>query len=157
MIIPKELIVVGVSMLPIAELRGAIPVGLFLGMPIEAAFFWAELGNMIPLFFILKLLGPISKWLMAHSKFFHHLFTKIFEKTRSKHSKKFEELGAIFLATFVAIPLPGTGAWTGALIAFLFDIPYWRALLILFIGNLGAGLLISFGIGGAMEIIKFLR
>lgn len=157
MIIPKELIVLASAMLPFSELNGAIPLGVFLGLPIEAAFFWAEVGNIIPIMLILKLFGPISTWLMKHSVFFKRFFTKIFDTTRQKHSQKIDKLGAVFLAGFIAIPLPGAGAWTASLIAFLFNFPYWRAVGIIFIGNICAGILVSLGIGGALEIIKFLK
>ena len=152
--LPPALIVFLMSMLPVGELRAAIPVGLFLGMPAEAAFFWAELGNMIPIFFILKLLGPTSTWLMKHSVFFNKLLTKLFHSTREKHSKKFERIGSLMIVLLEAIPLPGTGGWTGAVIAFLFDVPYWKAIGLIFIGNVIAGILVTAGVGGAMEFIK---
>ncbi len=155
--IPHEIIVAFVAMLPVVELRGAIPLGLYLGLSPVSTFIWAEIGNMIPLFFILAWLGPVSAYLMKHSKFFHKFFTKIFDTTRQKHSKRFEKMGEIFILILTCIPLPGTGAWTGALLAFLFDVPYWRAILILFIGNIVAGLIISFGFGGALEILKYFK
>ena len=157
MTIPPELLVFGVSMLPIFELRGAIPLGMLLGMSKEAAFFWAEIGNIIPVFFLLKLLGPISKWLMEHFKFFNRIFTKIFTHTREKHSKTFTKFGPVFLIALTAIPLPGTGAWTGVLITFLFDMPYWRSILLILIGNIIAGILVSFGFGAGLELIKMFQ
>ncbi len=152
--LPPEALVFLTSMLPIVELRGGIPLGLLLNLPIEAAFVWAQLGNLFPIFFILKLLGPVSDFLIKHFKFFEKFFHKLFTLTRQKHSQKFEEWGAVFLVTFIAIPLPGTGAWTGALLAFLFNIPYWRAILLILLGNLGAGILISLGVGSAVEVAK---
>lgn len=152
--IPRELLVFFASMMPIGELRAAIPLGLFLGMPAEAAFFWAQLGNILIVMIILKVLGPVSAWLMKHSKWCDRMFTKLFHHTRVKHTAKFEKTGELFIVALTAIPLPGTGGWTGALLAFLFDLPYWKSIGLIFIGNIIAGLLVTFGIGGAMEFIK---
>lgn len=152
--LPRELLVFLAAMMPIGELRAAIPLGLFLGMPSEAAFFWAELGNILIILPILKLLGPISTWLMQHSKWFDKIFTKLFHHTRAKHSQKMEKMGEVFIVILTAIPLPGTGAWTGALLAFLFDVPFWRAVLLILAGNILCGILVLLGVGGAMEFIK---
>lgn len=152
--LPPELLVFFTSMLPIVELRGAIPLGLLLHLPIEGAFFWAEIGNMIPIFFILKLLGPVSDFLIKHSKFFEKFFHKLFTLTREKHGHKMQKWGAASILILTSIPLPGTGAWTGALLAFLFDIPFWKAVILILIGNLIAGLLICFGFGSAIEVAK---
>ena len=68
---------------------------------------------------------------------------RILEKTRAKHSHKMEVMGDIFLVTFVAIPLPGSGAWTGVLIAYLFGIPYKKALTLISIGVFFSGVIIA--------------
>jgi len=153
-ILPRELLVFLASMMPIGELRAAIPLGLFLGMPAEAAFFWAQLGNILIIMLILKILGPTSAWLMKHSKWCEKFFAKLFHHTRTKHREKFEKMGSWFIVLLTAIPLPGTGGWTGALLAFLFDLPYWKSIGLIFIGNIIAGLLVTFGVGGAMEFVK---
>jgi uncharacterized membrane protein len=153
--LPPEILVLFVAMLPVLELNAAIPLGLLLHMPIEAAFFWAQIGNIIPVMLILKLLEPISGFLMKHFHFFNIFFTKLFDKTRKKHSQKFEQVGSILLITLIAIPLPGAGAWTASLLAFLFDLPYWRSVLLILAGNIIAGFLICLGFGGAMEVGKF--
>lgn len=153
--LPHELLVFLVSMLPVGELRAAIPLGLFFGMSPEAAFFWAELGNILIIMLVLKMLGSVSTWLMKHSKWCDKFFTKLFHHTRTKHGQKFDKTGAILILILAAIPLPGTGGWTGALIAFLFDIPYWKSIGLIFIGNLICGVLVTVGFGSAMEFIKF--
>jgi len=150
--LPAELIVVVVSAIPVLELRGAIPVGKLLGLTMEASFFWAIIGNMLPIFFIMKFLDPVSKFLMKHSGWFNRVMTRLFEKTRAKHSKKFAEAGAIFLIIFIAIPLPGTGAWTGALIAYLFNIPYWKSILLIFLGVVGAAIIVSLTVETATQL-----
>jgi len=154
---PPEFITALIGMLPITEIRGAIPVGVYLGLSLESAFFWALLGNTIPLMVGLWLLKPISQVLMKHSKWFHKFFSKIFEHTRDKFGQRFEKVGAIFLISLTSIPLPGTGAYTGAILAFLFDVPYWHALAYLFIGMLISGGLVTLGVGTATHIPDFLN
>ena len=146
--IPPEFIVFFSSMLPITELRGAIPLGFAIGLSPETTFFWALIGNILPCFFILWILGPISKFLMRHSQFFKSFFTKLFNKTKIKHEETLIKYGAIFLIIFVAIPLPGSGGWTGSLLAFLFGIKYWKAMGYIATGLTIAALIITLSING---------
>ncbi len=133
-----------IAMLPIFELRGAIPVAyLQWNMPIWQAFLWSILGNMIPIPLVLWLLGPVSDWMMRHSRTMERFFHWLFARTRRKHSKSFERWREIALMLFVAIPLPGTGAWTGALAAFVFGIPNHVALPFIFFGVIIAGVVVS--------------
>lgn len=154
--LPREIIVLIISMMPVVE-RFGIPVGSYLGLPIEASVFWVILGNMIPVIFLLKLLKPVSNWLMQHSKWCHKIFTRIFEKTHLKHNHRFNRIGAAIIIMITAIPLPGTGAWTGALLAFLFDIPYWKALLYTFIGIVISTIIIALGVETATNIPTILN
>ncbi|MEA2098092.1 MAG: small multi-drug export protein [Patescibacteria group bacterium] len=142
--ISPELATLIISMLPISELRGAIPlaIGVYHLNPIET-YFLAIIGNIIPVVFILKFIDPISKFLMSKSKFFNKFFTHLFERTRKKHNDKFEKWGALALITFVAIPLPITGGWSGALAAFVFGIPFKRALPLIFFGIMIAGVIVT--------------
>lgn len=144
-------------MLPITELRGAIPFAIeVLGLSPWKALIWGILGNIMPNFFILALLGPVSNFLMKHSEFFKNFLGKLFEKTRKEHSKKIQELGYLFLIIFVAIPLPGSGGWTGSLIAFLFGIPYWHAISLISTGIVIAGVVITLGFESIMKIIEII-
>lgn len=131
--IPKPLIVILISMLPIVELRGAIPVAIgLLGMTWWEAAIYAVIGNMIPIPFILLLMnwatGILNKW-----KFTANILEKIFQKTRKKGKliERYEEIG---LTLFVAVPLPITGAWTGSLAAYLFGLKFWKSLACAFAG-----------------------
>lgn len=146
--IPPELIVFFSSMLPITELRGAIPLGFVMGLSAESTFFWALTGNILPCFLILWALGPISSFLMRYSKFFKDFFTKLFDKTRTKHGETVIKYGAVFLIVFVAIPLPGSGGWTGSLLAFLFGIKYWKAMGYIATGLTLAALIITLSVNG---------
>jgi uncharacterized membrane protein len=133
---PEWLVVTLIAMLPIFELRGAIPAGVALGMPVWKASLFAVIGNMIPIAFILWFLDPFSSWLSRHSRTMDRFFTWLFARTRRKHSKDFERWQEFALMIFVAIPLPMTGAWSGAVAAFVFDIPKPTALLFIFFGVL---------------------
>ena len=156
--IPAELIVMALAAFPILEMRGAMPVGKLLGLPMEANFFWSIAGCILPVFFILKFLDPVSKFLMKHSKWFNRLLTGIFAKTRARHNKRFDEAGAIILILATAIPLPGFGAWTGALIAYLFDVHYWKAILLIFIGVIIMAIILALTIESVSQVpdmVKF--
>lgn len=133
-----------IAMVPIGELRVALPLALTtFKINFFLAFFISVIGNMLPVVAIVFLLEPVSIFLTKHSKFFKWFFEWLFEHTRKKHSKKFETLEEIALVTFVAIPLPMTGAWTGALAAFVFGIPPKKSLPLIFVGVLIAGIIVS--------------
>ncbi|MFC1810300.1 COG2426 family protein [Patescibacteria group bacterium] len=150
--IPPELIVFFSAMLPITELRGSIPLGFVMGLPAETTFIYALIGNIIPCFFILWVLEPIAKFLSRHIAFFKKFFDKLYKRTHDKHKDALEKYGPIFLIIFVSIPLPGSGAWTGSLIAFLFGIKYFKALTYIFIGLIIAATLITLGITGVINL-----
>lgn len=142
---PSELVVFLISMSPVFELRGAIPVaiGVYHMAPLSA-FFWAVLGNVIPIVFIILGLDLlINKFLIHRIYIFNRFFTWLFERTRKNHSGKIERWKDLALMIFVAIPLPGTGAWTGALIAYVFGIPLKRAFPMIALGVLIAGIIVS--------------
>ena len=150
---PPELATFIISMLPISELRGAIPVaiGVYNLNPVET-YFIAIAGNIVPVIFILKYIDPVSKYLMSKSKFFDKFFTFLFERTRRKHNGKFEKWGALALITFVAVPLPVTGGWSGALAAFVFGVPFRRALLLISLGIMIAGVIVT---GLSLGVFRF--
>lgn len=129
----KEAIVFIISMIPILELRGALLVaGPILGVPVAKAIPLCVIGNIIPVPFILLLITPIFKWLKG-TKLFRPMVTKLENKAMSKSDQieKYEFWG---LVLFVGIPLPGTGAWTGSLIAALLGIKFKKAFPAVIIG-----------------------
>lgn len=134
--------VAAISTLPIVELRGAVPVGIVaFKMPWWRVFLIAVAGNMIPIPFILLLFGPLSRFCMrfeAGRKFFDWLFARTRKKSAS--IEKYEALG---LTIFVAIPLPMTGAWTGAMAAFIMGIPFWKSMLYILLGVAIAGVIMT--------------
>ncbi|MHC1585244.1 MAG: COG2426 family protein [Candidatus Syntropharchaeia archaeon] len=125
---------------PIAELRGAIPVALFLQMNPVEAFFLSVIGNTIPVLFLLLFLEPLSNWLRKF-KIFDYFFDWLFSRTRN-HGERVEKYGALGLIPLVAIPLPMTGAWTGCAAAFVFGIKFRYAFPAIFAGILMAGMIV---------------
>ena len=137
---PDEVVVGVISALPVVELRGAVPVGMTsFKMPWWKALLIAVAGNMIPVPFIIWLLGPISRASMktrGGKRFFDWLFARTRKKTAE--IEKYETLG---LAIFVAIPLPATGAWTGAMAAWMLGMSWKHSLLSILLGVVIAGLI----------------
>ena len=133
----KLLLTFGTAMVPVIELRGALPVAVAAGLPPAVACVTAILGNLVPVPFIMLLVRRIFDWL-RDTRFFG---PKIAWLERRAHLKgrlvrKYRLLGLVIL---VGIPLPGTGAWTGALVAALLDIRLRTALPAILLGLLIAG------------------
>ena len=131
----------GVAMTPVLELRGAIPFGLALGLPTGMTFLVSVIGNMIPVPAIILFIRQIFRWLRKHpwwDKRITTIETKAHLKGRTV--QKYRIPGLILL---VAVPLPGTGAWTGALVASLLRIRMQHALPAIFLGVLIAGCLVT--------------
>ncbi len=149
----KELCVFFCSMIPIIELRGAIPLGAGLGMPWWQTFFIAVIGNMLPVPIILLCVKQVLLWMSkCRVKFFNKVANKLFEKAE-KNREKIEKYAFWGLAVFVGIPLPGTGAWTGTLVASLFDMKFWKSFFSTLIGVVGAGIVMTLVSYGAVEVI----
>ena len=148
----EELCVFFCSMLPIIELRGAIPMGAAFGLPWWQTYIIAVIGNMLPVPIILLFVKSVLNWMAGCKvKFFNKVANKMFEKAE-KNRAKIERYAFWGLTLFVAIPLPATGAWTGTLVAALFDMRFWKSLLSALIGVMIAGVvmtLISYGVVAA--------
>ncbi len=140
--LPPALVVIIVAALPIVELRGAIPLAInVLEMPWYQAFTLAIIGNMLPVPFILRFLDWLTCALGRHplfKRFFDWLFTRT--RARSGVIEKYRNLG---LALFVAVPLPFTGAWTGAIAGVILGIPFRQAMLYIFLGVVMAGVIVT--------------
>lgn len=132
-----------VSMLPVIELRGGIPFGVALGLNPWAAFTASVLGNLIPLPFIVVYIRRIFLWMRRRIPRLNELVDSMERKAHLKGRKvtKYKYLG---LMIFVAIPLPGTGGWTGALAAAFLDMPLRRAMPAMTGGVFIAGFLVTF-------------
>ncbi|MGI6553207.1 MAG: COG2426 family protein [Bacillota bacterium] len=125
---------------PVTELRAAIPIALAWGLSPPQAFVAAVLGNIVPIIPILSLLGPVSRSL-TRFKVFQLFFDWLFARTK-KQEKKIQKYGFWGLALFVGIPLPGTGIWTGCVLAFLLGMRLFPAFLAMSLGVLMAGCLV---------------
>ena len=138
--ISQELTVLVISMLPILELRGGMLAAALLGVDRVQAFFICLFGTMLPIPFILLFIKRIFRW-MSNTRFFklvHRLEKRAEEKSNT--IKKYKYLG---LFIFVAIPLPGTGAWTGSLIAALLDMPFKPSIIAILLGCVTANVIMS--------------
>lgn len=125
--VSKEAVVFIISMIPILELRGGLIVASLLQVPITTAIPLCIIGNIIPIPFILLFIKKLFKW-MKRFKIFRGIIEKLENRAMSKSDniKKYEFWG---LVLFVGIPLPGTGAWTGSLIAALLEVDFKKAIL----------------------------
>lgn len=142
----KELIVFIVSMIPVLELRGSLLAAGFLKMNFASTYIIAVIGNMLPIPFILLFIEKIFSWLKKTK--LKNMIEKMENKALSK-SDQIRKYGRFGLFLFVAIPLPGTGAWTGALASVLLRMKMRDSLFPIFMGVVTAGLimsLISFGV-----------
>jgi len=151
---PDWLSTVLIAMLPIFELRGSLPVALgTFDMPLWKAFLFSVIGNMIPIPFILLFLKRLVK-IGERFKPLKRILDYFFERTRKRTGPKIKRYEALALVFFVAIPLPVTGAWTGALAAWLFDIEFKKAIFCIFLGVLIAGVVVSAVWYGARELLR---
>jgi uncharacterized membrane protein len=151
--VSKEGIVFITSMLPVLELRGAIPLALGMKVPLHQAFFLAVCGNMIPVIPILLLLKPAFSSL-RHFELFDRFFKWLFKRTRNR-SKVIEMYGTLGLILFVATPLPITGAWTGCVAARLLGLRVRYAFPAIVIGVLIAGVIVSLGSLGVIRSFSY--
>ena len=130
-----------VSMVPVLELRGAIPLGVAGGLAPLAAMVIAIIGNMVPVPFIILFIRRIFQWLRNKGKI--GTFVRKLEQRAAQKSAIVKKYAGIGLIVLVAIPLPGTGAWTGALVAALMNMRMKRALPYIFLGVVIAGFIIT--------------
>ncbi|MFH1509006.1 MAG: small multi-drug export protein [bacterium] len=149
----EQLWTILIAATPIFELRGAIPIALTVyDLGVVETYILAVIGNLLPIIIILKYLVPVSKWLSENFKLFKKFFDWLFARTRRKSSKSYKRFGALALIIFVAIPLPITGAWTGAAAAFVFGIPYLKSLSLITIGVLISGLIVTLSTIGVITL-----
>ena len=149
--ISKEAVVFIISMIPILELRGGLIVSKLLEVPITTAIPLCIIGNIIPIPFILLFIKQIFKW-MKKIRLFRGLVEKLENKAMSKSDniKRYEFWG---LVLFVGIPLPGTGAWTGSLIAALLDVDFKKAVLAELLGIAIATVIMSIFSYGLLGVL----
>lgn len=141
-----------ISMVPVLELRAAIPAGVIAGLDIPVVVAAAIIGNLIPIPFIIVFIRKIFKWMQTKSEKLAALVKRLEDKADRKKDKvlKYEFWGLMF---FVAIPLPGTGAWTGALIAAMLDMQLKRAFPAIAVGVVIAAVIVTVATYGVAALI----
>lgn len=140
-----------VAMVPVVELRGAIPFGVVRGLNLWTAIIASMLGNLIPVPFIILFIRKIFAWMRAHMPKLDGLVIRM-EKKAEKNRAAVEKYAFWGLVILVAIPLPGTGAWTGALVAAMMEMRLKRAFPAIAIGVAIAGVIVSVITYGAQAI-----
>jgi len=142
---PPQLATFFLSMLPVSELRGALPLAYFqFHLPIEQAYFFSVLGNLTPAAVFLLLASPFHNWVSQKSGIFAKKWIKYLEHTQKKIAGDYQKWGLLALAVFVAIPFPMTGAWTGSVAAFILGIPFKKSFPMIALGVIVSGAIVSF-------------
>ncbi len=156
--VPPELATVLLAAVPVTELRGALPVALLVyRLPVPAAVALSVAGNILPVYFLLRFIEPVSMWLARRFSLIDRFLQWLFSRTRRKLTKRVEKYSYWALAMFVSIPLPVTGAWTGALAAVLFGLPVHKSFLSIFIGLcLSASLVTLITLGSSAAVVRLL-
>ncbi len=140
----KFLLTMFISMVPVLELRAGVPAGVAMGLPTGMALLAGVIGNMLPVPFVILFIRKTFKWVRVHipklGGFVDQMEERAYRKIESRSMVRYEAWG---LLLFVAIPLPGTGAWTGSLIAALMDLRLKNAVPVIFLGVVIAGLIMT--------------
>ena len=158
MVFSKLIYAILLTIAPITELRVGLPLALSYGvennLPLILIFINIVLINILMIFFIFFLLDNIHKYLMKISLYrrLFNVYIKRFQKKVDKFERKYESMGFIALVLFVAVPLPGTGAWTGSLLAWLLELDRKKSILAISLGVFIAGLLIFLGTLGFLYL-----
>ncbi len=157
----KELGIFLCSMVPVIELRGAIPLGWFLEpqTPWWLTYLLAVAGNMLPVPFILLLIRQVLTIMEKMPIKFVRAFAAWLRRKAEKNTDKIQRFGFWGLCFFIAIPLPVTGAWTGSLVAATIRMNFWRAMLSALLGVMIAGVIVSLiclGVSSGIEWLSFL-
>lgn len=150
----KLVYIFSVSMLPVVELRGSIVLAAAWDMPLVQAYIAAVLGNLLPVPFIIAFARKILS-ILKHMPFLSRFARRYEDKIVAK-AEEMESLTFWGLAIFVAIPLPGTGAWTGSFLAALLKISYFKAFLAIALGVLIAGVIMCCAAYGVVGFLSFL-
>ena len=151
---PDSIATVLIAMIPITELRASIPIAITqLGMNPIVAMGYSILGNVIAGAIVLFFVEHVLHLFLAQSKTLENLWQKYINRIHKNNKEKFEKWGSVMLVTFVAIPLPMTGIFTGAVAASIFQIPFRQAFPLLAIGSVISGIIVTLITVGATNLI----
>jgi len=152
-----EIIILLSAALPLTELRGSIPFGVsVLHLAPWTAFFYSVIGNAIPVPIIFYLLPKVLLWLEKRIPWLHKILTVWLEKKRAKFQGSYDKYGALALAIFVAIPLPLTGAWSGAALATILKIRPKYSFPAVILGTVIAGVIVTLIVQGALGFLGWM-
>ena len=155
-IVGEELCVFFCSMLPIIELRGAIPMAFAMGLSWWQAYLISVVGNLLPVPFILLLINAVIKWMAASRVAFFNKIADFLLKKVEKKRERIEKYSFWGLCFFIALPLPVTGAWTGSLVAAVVGMKPWKAFLSALLGVLIAGAIVTLIVYGGIGFLAWL-
>ena len=142
-----------ISMSPVVELRGSIPFAILsYNFPVWLALLVSVVGNVIPPLFLIPIISRAGALLSDRSNLWQRMFAHALQKTRDNHEKKFEILKEFTLVVLVAIPLPFTGVWTASLASYVFGIPFRKAILLISLGVILAGIIVTLVTIGLVSI-----
>ena len=141
-----------ISMVPVIELRVGLPYGIALGLDYPLALVSAVLGNMLPVPFVIIFIEKIFAWMRTRHPKLNGIVTRLEERADDK-SELVEKIGPIGLCLFVAIPLPGTGAWTGALIAAVMNLKLKHSVPAIFLGVVIASMIMTAVTFGVIHVL----
>ena len=155
-IVGEELCVFFCSMLPIIELRGAIPMAFAMGLSWWQAYLISVVGNLLPVPFVLLLINAVIKWMAASRVAFFNKIADFLLKKVEKKRERIEKYSFWGLCFFIALPLPVTGAWTGSLVAAVVGMKPWKAFLSALLGVLIAGAIVTLIVYGGIGFLAWL-
>ena len=150
------LLAVLLSFLPVFELRGGIPLAILTGLSPFLAFLLCTFVNILAILFVFFFLDKIHLWLLSYN-WYKRSVNVFFEKAKKRSEivrKNIDNWGMLALTIFVAIPLPGTGAWTGSLIAWLLKINRKKAFFAIALGTILAGVIVTLAVTGLVSLFK---
>jgi uncharacterized membrane protein len=155
--LPPEIASALLAILPFTELRAALPIALTVfNLDPGSAYIWTVLGNLVPVVLVWWLLPPFLVFAGKHSPWLKHVLDHYFAKLERKHHERFQRYGSMALFFFVSIPVPGSGVWTGSVLAILFRLERKRALPAIISGLLVAGVLVLLITQGVLGTLSFL-
>ena len=149
----KLLLTFLISMVPVVELRGGLPFGIHLGLTLPKAVLASVLGNMAPVPFIIVYIRKVFAFLRRKSRWWDEVVSKLERRAHLK-GQLVTKYSVVGLCLLVAIPLPGTGAWTGALVAAILDLRLKRAIPTIFLGVCIAAAIMSVVTYGAVLALR---
>ncbi len=141
--LPAEVAVFLLAMMPIIEVRGSVPLAIgFYNMSPLSAIIWSFLGNITAGFLVIVTAMPVVHWVIARYATIRRVWEKYIHRIETRNRAAFEKWGAVALVLFVAIPLPMTGVFAGAVASIIFQVPMRRSLPLLLIGSIIASVLV---------------